>query len=958
MAPIPTPQSPEMDSGKTTLKIRSHNVNGYDSSREFLSHECEDNSFSVLGIQEHWLRPSFRKQKGTNKLKILHPDYDAYATSGMADVIDKRIMKGRPFGGTGFIYHKELSNSIRALVDLKHKRVTVMELNTYEDKIILINAYMPYYNTNNNDDQLIEYRETLGFIENVMISHPHHKFILLMDLNCNIFGPPHPYASLIREMMSKFDLISSFNSNSSFDPARDYTRSDIKRNSYTLIDGIFISSSLSYAVVSSQILHPHHNVSDHLPVELTISVGINSFIRETSPLSNFIPWLSLSSDECASYQQLMYYELCQISIPTSALNHGSALCDNCDCLVALESFYNDIISAIQKADNCLPRRKHGLTKPFWSPELTVLKQKSLDSHILWKDCKCPRSGPVYDEKIRANSQYKYCLRRSKKDSSSSMSNQMSNNLLNTDKNAFWKKWNQLNGGPEPPSSMINGFVNYKDIADTFSSTFKDIYVDSDSNDALKCKFEKEYPSYSKQHFSESLQEHLFTWSDMLNAVFSLKLGKATSTFVKAEHIYLGCPELLCYLHLLFNALISHSYLPHEFLCGSIAPVIKDTNGDTSASSNYRAITLGPIFSQVFEYALFNKFGDYLHSDDLQFGFKSSHSASHAIFALRSCIEYYTKYGSNVFVTFLDCSKAFDTISHYGIFLKLMERSVPLCFLRIIIYLFLNLKSRCQWRGSYTEYFDVLTGTKQGGVISPRIFTMYVDDMVIYLKKRGIGCHIIDLFLACIFYADDLCLLAPTRGAMQEMLDICNEYCREYCLTFNVKKSKSLIFGKVKNCQIDQLTLDGRTIDYVNEWKYLGVTVVAGTHLSFSSKPALASFYRSINSILSVMRKPDKLILMNLLYSNCVPNLTYAADVVEFSSNDMRTCNIALNDAIRRIYSYNRWESTRSLRQDLGFPNVYEIFSKRSKSFLEANLQSSNCVIARLVQIFQIEFIDK
>ena len=98
--------------------------------------------------------------------------------------------------------------------------------------------------------------------------------------------------------------------------------------------------------------------------------------------------------------------------------------------------------------------------------------------------------------------------------------------------------------------------------------------------------------------------------------------------------------------------------------------------------------------------------------------------------------------------------------------------------------------------------------------------------------------------------------------------------------------------------------------------------------------------------------------MNLLYSNCVPNLTYAADVVEFSSNDMRTCNIALNDAIRRIYSYNRWESTRSLRQDLGFPNVYEIFSKRSKSFLEANLQSSNCVIARLVQIFQIEFIDK
>ena len=437
---------------------------------------------------------------------------------------------------------------------------------------------------------------------------------------------------------------------------------------------------------------------------------------------------------------------------------------------------------------------------------------------------------------------------------------------------------------------------------------------------------------------------MFTWSDIVDAAFSIKVGKASSTFLKGEHVFLGCPELLCYLHLLFNALLTHSYLPFEFLCGTISPIIKDTNGDTTDSSNYRPITLGSTFSQFFEYLLNNKFGHFLESDHLQFGFRKGHSAEHAIFVLRSCVEYYTKHGSNVLVAFLDCSKAFDTVSHYGIFLKLIERNVPLCFLRIIIYLYLNMKSRCQWRGKFSDYFDVLSGTKQGGVISPRIFTLYMDELIHRLRKRGIGCHLIELFIACLFYADDLCLIAPTRSAMQEMLLICQEYCSEFCLTFNVKKSKILLFGKTKSVEVDNLILNDKPLEFVHEWRYLGVTVVAGSSISFSAKPALASFYRAVNSIFSVLRKPDESVLMSLLYSNCVSVLTNGAEVVEFSNSEMRSCNTALNDAIRKVFSYQRWESIRHLRQTMGYPNIYDIFSRQSTRFINANLKSRNNVI--------------
>ena len=133
--------------------------------------------------------------------------------------------------------------------------------------------------------------------------------------------------------------------------------------------------------------------------------------------------------------------------------------------------------------------------------------------------------------------------------------------------------------------------------------------------------------------------------------------------------------------------------------------------------------------------------------------------------------------------------------------------------------------------------------------------------------------------------------------------------------------------------------------------------MAGPSLSFSAKPALGSFYRAVNSILSVLRKPDELVLMNLLYSNCVPILTYGAETVEFSNSDMRDCNTAINDAIRKIYSYNRWESTRFLRESLGFPSIYEIFRRRSEKFITGNLHSLNDTLLRTTVVYLLEQID-
>ena len=114
--------------------------------------------------------------------------------------------------------------------------------------------------------------------------------------------------------------------------------------------------------------------------------------------------------------------------------------------------------------------------------------------------------------------------------------------------------------------------------------------------------------------------------------------------------------------------------------------------------------------------------------------------------------------------------------------------------------------------------------------------------------------------------------------------------------------------------------------------FLGVHVVEGKDFSTSHIKPLIKFRSSANTILNVYHKPSEQILMKLLYAICIPNLTYAADVIEYSVKQMHTLNVAHNDCIRRVFGYNRWESVRFLRLSFGYPSITDIFHQRSRRF--------------------------
>ena len=925
-------------SKKVSITISSHNINGFAGSEHYLNMRCNDEPNSILCIQEHWLKPPYKNYKSINQLRTVHPSFDGYGVSAMRKTHNDAVYKGRPYGGTGFVFNKEFSPFLRPVIEYEAERVSVMKILDENHTILLINVYFPF--KQHGDEYKVKFLEILGCIENIIDTNPNARFIITGDWNYNIFDSRQPLFATINRFLDNHDLICTHNLDPSFNHDSSYTRCCIKGGTYSLLDYILISRSLGNRVKGSTINYDGRNPSDHFPVSIQLDVVplISGDVNQTSNQTSRVSWAALQSDDLENFENVMGSLLDSLQVPSFIL-HGDKYCSCEQHVCAIEQYYQSLITVVELADSHLPRKSsHGKKgKDFWSETLTQLKNNSVDAYNVWSHDGRPSSGPSFESKKTCHYQYKAELRRRRRLFAAGKSEALGDQLMDKNFSGFWRDWRKVSQIKSPPVNRIGDAITEPDIASTFQTFFQEIYGEnsSDAHLALQREFNDRYPDYLSSKQDDSISPYFLSWDDMILITGKLKERKSTNSFITAEHILHGSPKLIVHLHLLFNALLQHGYVPTGFLRGSISPTIKNSSGDINAVENYRGITLCSVLSHLFENALRLKFSSFLTSNDLQFGFKPNHSTNHAVYTLKSCVTYFTERDSNVYLALLDFSKAFDTISHCGLFIKLMERNVPLCFLLIVMFWYLNMEYNVKWARSMSESFRVLCGTKQGGILSPDFFAIYIDDLIIILKKMGIGCHILQKFIACILFADDMSLIAPTRAALQHLLNACAEYCYKYCLKFNIGKTQVMVFGRLNASlsSLAKITLQGVTIDYVKSCKYLGFYLVSGKHLSFSTNENLRGFFGSVNSILSSSTKPKENVLMQLLYSNCVPKLTYGAAVKDLNASEKHQYNVAVNNATRRIFGFRIWQSIRQIREFYGYDSIEVIFAKAKTKFL-------------------------
>lgn len=87
---------------------------------------------------------------------------------------------------------------------------------------------------------------------------------------------------------------------------------------------------------------------------------------------------------------------------------------------------------------------------------------------------------------------------------------------------------------------------------------------------------------------------------------------------------------------------------------------------------------------------------------------------------------------------VDLTKAFDKMNHYGLYIKLMDRNIPKCFLDVLLTWYSKCFAYVRWGTTISKTFQLLCGVRQGGVLSPCLFALFIDSVIQKLRASGYG----------------------------------------------------------------------------------------------------------------------------------------------------------------------------------------------------------------------------
>ena len=302
----------------------------------------------------------------------------------------------------------------------------------------------------------------------------------------------------------------------------------------------------------------------------------------------------------------------------------------------------------------------------------------------------------------------------------------------------------------------------------------------------------------------------------------------------SNHIILG-PEKLHVL--LFKGMLVHGYCSKNMLSSVIFPIPKNRKHSLNDSNNYRGIALGCLLGKLFDLIILHINKQILTSCYQHFGFKVNHPTTQCSFVLTEIIQYYKNKHTDIYVVFLDASKAFDKIQYIKLCKVLHNKGLCPLICRLLAFMYTYQSVCIKWGKVKSDHVFVSNGEKQGGILSPILFTLYMDILFLKLKEKRIGCFIGDMFLGAIGYVDHIALLAPSISALKQMLKICDEFAAEYSVTFNIEKFQLIHYARY--LEIHGIKHNGIFIkchDYVNHLGHvIGLRSEKELHLRVTKK---------------------------------------------------------------------------------------------------------------------------
>ena len=278
---------------------------------------------------------------------------------------------------------------------------------------------------------------------------------------------------------------------------------------------------------------------------------------------------------------------------------------------------------------------------------------------------------------------------------------------------------------------------------------------------------------------------------------------------------------------MINTIYSTNVVPKSWCLGIISPIHKE--GPKDDPDNYRGICIGSALSKVLGTMMNQRLTDYVKENNMidksQIGFQTNNRAPDHILTAKSLVnKYVTDNKGKLYACFIDLRKAFDTVWHQGLFHKLEQANIRGNFLNTLMDIYRKTECAVKLGDRTTQYFKCKKGVRQGDPLSPLLFNIFINGVFAHLRNNN--CDPVTLngtdFFNALAYADDIVLFSTTKEGLQKALDTINQYCEDWRLKINHKKTKCMTFTRGTQKEKNIFTIGGIPLENTREYKYLGI----------------------------------------------------------------------------------------------------------------------------------------
>ena len=366
-------------------------------------------------------------------------------------------------------------------------------------------------------------------------------------------------------------------------------------------------------------------------------------------------------------------------------------------------------------------------------------------------------------------------------------------------------------------------LNQKQAANCFASQYKKVSeIDTDPRIIKEVKQEIREHKEPNKYDTDEIMYSAITHPEMEEAIKSLKTNKSPGPDeITNEMItHLGTSSKYV-LKKIFNASWKLGKLPQAWKNAIMIPIKKDGKPANKPAS-YRPISLTSCLGKLLERIINSRLMYYLEKNHLlsdeQAGFRKCRSTEDQITYIAQKVEDAFQEKKQTIVVWVDMEKAFDKVWNLGLQLKLKRKKVTHNMYTWIKNYMHNRKFRVDVQGGKSRQNSLKNGVPQGGVLSPTLFLLFVDDIKESLCKG----------VKAVMYADDLALLCSeeyigtAKARIQTTLDNLDIWTRDWCMKVNAQKTTYTTFTLSTKKSNLKLSLGSHQLQEDTTPRYLGV----------------------------------------------------------------------------------------------------------------------------------------